>query len=125
MDNWDRFQKFADSSHELRAAGDAPRIFYLGAQTLHREDIFPLIDDRSFEIAVSLVHNSEHEGVLRAIGDPSGGMVLNVEPGHVYLYYNGLGDEMKLPSFLLGSGAYTRDCRLGFACIFRRDLGAI
>lgn len=53
LHNRDRLQKFADSSPALRAAADLPRTFYPGTQTSHREDILPLIDDRSFQEAMS------------------------------------------------------------------------
>ena len=106
LDNRDRFQKFADSSPALRAAADAPRIFYPGAQTSHREDILPLIDDRSFEITVRFSHNAGDEGVLWAIGDPIGGMVMYLESGQVFFHYNGFGDEVTLPAFALSAGVH-------------------
>ena len=107
LDNRDRFQKFADSSPELRAAADRPRTFHPGTQTSHREDILPLIDDRSFDISVRLEHGAGDEGVLWAIGDPIGGAVLYVESGQAHFHYNGFGDHVSLPAFSLAPGAHT------------------
>jgi arylsulfatase A-like enzyme len=105
LDNRDRFQKFADSSPELRAAADTARTFYAGTQTSHREDILPLIDNRSFDITVRLNHTADDQGVLWALGDPIGGMVLYVEAGQTYFHYNGFGEQTSLPAFVLQAGA--------------------
>jgi arylsulfatase A-like enzyme len=106
LDNRDRFQKFADSSPELRAAADMPRTFYPGTQTSHREDILPLIDNRSFNISVRVTHRADDQGVLWAIGDPIGGMVLYVESGQTHFHYNGFGDHITLPPFVLPPGEH-------------------
>ncbi|MFT5449799.1 MAG: arylsulfatase A-like enzyme [Gammaproteobacteria bacterium] len=107
LDNRDRFQKFADSSPELRAAADQPRTFFAGAQTSHREDILPLIDDRSFHITVRFEYKAGDVGVLWAIGDPIGGIVVYIEDGDAHVYYNGFGDCTALPSFAVANGERT------------------
>ena len=104
LDNRDRLQKFADSSPQLRAAADAPRTFYPGAQTTHRQDILPLIDDRSFDITVRFAYSDRDEGVLWAIGDPIGGAVLFIEDNRVHFHYNGFGDHTTLPAFSIEPG---------------------
>ena len=106
LDNRDRFQKFADASPAAREAANQPRTFLSGMQTTHREDIIPLIDDRSFHISVRFEYNEADEGVLWAVGDPIGGMVMYVESGQVHFYYNGFGDQISLDPFALFPGEH-------------------
>jgi arylsulfatase len=106
LDNRDRFQKFADSSPEQRALADRPRTFYPGAQTTHREDILPLIDDRSYHISVRFDFDDGNEGVLWAVGDPIGGIVMYVEGGRLHLHYNGFGDATSLPPVAIAAGPH-------------------
>ena len=106
LDNRDRFQKFADVSEEERAAADQPKSFLPGAQTSHRNDILPLISDRSFVIRARFDQREGDEGVLWAIGDPSGGMVMYVESGRLNFHYNGFGDAVSLPPFDLDTGSH-------------------
>ena len=106
LDNRDRLQKFADSPPQATAAADLPRTFHPGAQTTHRADVLPLIADRSFRIRVRFAHRVGDEGVLWAIGDPTGGMVLYVEDGRLHFQYNGFGDETTLPAFELPAGEH-------------------
>ena len=107
LDNRDRFQKFADVSPVARERADAPRTFYPGAQTTHRDDILPMIDDRSFRIETRFDHAAGDEGVLWAVGDPIGGIVMYVENGALNLHYNGFGDTVSLPPMPLRAGART------------------
>ena len=104
LDNRDRFQKFADVSPAAREAANQPRTFLSGMQTTHREDILPLIDDRSFHVTVRFSYREGDEGVLWAIGDPIGGMVMYVETGQVHFHYNGFGDQTTLSAFDISPG---------------------
>ena len=106
LDNRNRLQKFADVSPHLRALADRPRTFLPGMQTVHRADIFPLISDRSFTIRVRFAQREADEGVLWAIGDPIGGMVMYIEDGRLHFYYNGFGDATALAPFALPAGAH-------------------
>jgi arylsulfatase len=107
LDNRDRFQKFADVSPAARAAASQPRTFLAGMQTTHREDIIPLIDDRSFHITVRFNYRDNDEGVLWAIGDPIGGMVMYIENGRVHFHYNGFGDQVSLNPFAVAAGDHS------------------
>lgn len=106
LDNRDRFQKFADISPEQQAAYDRPRRFLSGMQTTHREDIVPLIHDRSFEVTVEFDYAIRDAGVLWAIGDPIGGIVMFIEDGLVQLHYNGFGEAVTLPALAIPSGSH-------------------
>lgn len=106
LDNRDRFQKFADVSPDDRGRADQPRTFLAGMQTTHREDIVPLIHDRSYDITVDFRHEDGHEGVLWAIGDPSGGVVLWLEGEQAHLHYNGFGDAVTLPPMPVAAGEH-------------------
>jgi arylsulfatase len=119
LDNRDRFQKFADSPPHATAAADLPRTFYPGAQTTHRADVLPLIADRSFRIRVRFAHRDGDEGVLWAIGDPTGGMVMYVEDGQLRFHYNGFGDATTLPAFELPAGAH--EATLEYEALGKRD----
>ena len=107
LDNRDRFQKFADVSPAARKRADTPRTFYPGAQTTHRDDIVPMIDDRSFRIDTRLGYAAGDEGVLWAVGDPIGGIVMYIEDGALNLHYNGFGETVSLPPMPLRAGAHT------------------
>jgi arylsulfatase len=91
LDNRDRREKFADAAPGAAAAEDGPRTFLPGAQTVHRAIVFPLIASRSFRIVVRFMHGEGQDGVLWAIGDPTGGMVLYIEGGCLLFHYNGFG----------------------------------
>jgi arylsulfatase len=52
----------------------------------------PLIADRGFTFAVGLRHGATDAGVLFAVGDVTGGMVLTIEDGKLRLNYNGFGE---------------------------------
>lgn len=107
LDNRDRLHKFADMPPWAREAADGPRLFLPGAQTVHRWDLFPLIADRNFAMATRLAHRAADRGVLWAIGDPTGGMVMWVEGGRLRFHYNGFGDTTDLPSAPMPVGEVT------------------
>jgi arylsulfatase len=105
LDNRDRLHKFADYP-PWALADDRPRRFLPGSQTTHRLDIFRLIAARSWRIAVRFAQRADDQGVLWAIGDPSGGMVMFVEDGRLHFHYNGFGDTTDLPGVVLPPGAH-------------------
>ena len=119
LDNRNRLQKFADVSPHLRALADRPRTFLPGMQTVHRADLFPLISNRSFKIRVRFAQREADEGVLWAIGDPIGGMVMYIEDGRLHFYYNGFGDATALPAFALPAGAH--EARLEYEALGQRE----
>jgi len=53
--------------------------------------IAPLIANRNFKIVARLRHGAADQGVLFAIGDVAGGLVLYVADGGLHLTYNGYG----------------------------------
>lgn len=119
LDNRDRLQKFADVSASVRAESDAPRRFLPGMQTTHRADIVPMIEDRSFVIRTAFSQSSGDEGVLWAIGDPIGGMVMYVEGGRLHFHYNGFGDATSLPAFEVEAG--THEATLEYEALGERE----
>jgi arylsulfatase len=107
LDNRDRREKFTDAAPEPGTRPDGPRTFLPGMQTVHRADVFPLIASRSFRIRVRFDHREDDTGVLWAIGDPTGGMVLYVEDRCLHFHYNGFGDRTSLPGVALAAGERT------------------
>ena len=105
LDNRDRLFKFADYP-PWATADDRPRRFLPGSQTTHRLDIFRLIAARSWRIAVRFEQRAGDAGVLWAIGDPSGGMVMYAEDGLLHFHYNGFGDTTDLPGIPLAAGSH-------------------
>jgi arylsulfatase len=104
LDNRDRRDKFTDAAPGEDARHEDPRIYRPGMQTVHRADVFPLIASRSFRIRIRFDHRADDAGVLWAIGDPTGGMVMYVEDGRLHFHYNGFGDETSLPGVALAAG---------------------
>jgi arylsulfatase A-like enzyme len=107
LDNRDRRDKFTDRAPDEGALDDAPRRFLAGAQTTHRADVFPLIADRAFRITVRFEHRTGDAGVLWAIGDPTGGIVVWIEDGTLRLHYNGFGEHTSLPAVLIAPGSHS------------------
>ncbi|MDH3451154.1 MAG: sulfatase-like hydrolase/transferase, partial [Gammaproteobacteria bacterium] len=119
LDNRDRFQKFADVPAHARAAADVPRTFHPGTQTVHRADIFPLISDRSFAITVRFTQSRGDAGVLWAVGDPIGGMVMYIENEQLHFHYNGFGAAVSLPTFAVPPGEHS--VRLDYQALGKRE----
>jgi arylsulfatase len=107
LDNRDRRDKFTDREPGEGALDDAARRFLPGAQTTHRADVFPLIADRAFRITVRFAHRDGDAGVLWAIGDPTGGIVVWIEDGALAVHYNGFGERTTLPAVPIAAGART------------------
>jgi len=106
LDNRDRREKFADAAPHDAARHDQPRVFLPGMQTVHRADVFPLIASRSYRIRVRFEHRLDDTGVLWAIGDPSGGMVMYIEDRRLHFHYNGFGECTALPGVDLPAGRH-------------------
>jgi arylsulfatase len=75
-------------------------------QTVHRADLFPLIANRSYRIAVRFAQRAGDRGILWAIGEPNGGIVVWTEDGAVHAHYNAFGDHAQLSVPVLPPGAH-------------------
>jgi len=91
LDNRTPAQKFWEVPPHHRPAANSRRRFLPNAQTVHCRVIAPLIANRNFKIVARLLHGAADQGVLFAIGDVAGGMVLYIEDGVLRLTYNGYG----------------------------------
>ena len=91
LDNRTPAQKFWEVPPHRRPAANSRRRFLPNAQTVHCRVIAPLIANRNFKIVARLLHGAADQGVLFAIGDVAGGMVLYIEDGVLRLTYNGYG----------------------------------
>jgi arylsulfatase A-like enzyme len=92
LDSRTPFQKLSELAPHQRPPASSRRRFLPHGQTIHRGVIQPLIADRSYTISVNLQQNAGDMGVLFAIGDVSGGMVLYIEDDRLHLVYNGFGE---------------------------------
>ena len=119
LDNRDRLDKFADLPPWALADADKPRTILPGGETLHRFDLFPLIAERDWRIAIRFAHRAGDEGILWAIGDPTGGMVMWIEGGRLHFHYNGFGDTTDLPSVPIGAGEHV--VALDYNALGKRD----
>ncbi|MBA3507909.1 MAG: sulfatase-like hydrolase/transferase [Betaproteobacteria bacterium] len=106
LDNRDRRDKFTDAAPGSSTEEDQPRTFLPGMQTVHRAIVFPLIASRSFRISVRFAHEDSDNGVLWAIGDPTGGMVMYVDGGRLRFHYNGFGDRISVEGPRLPRGEH-------------------
>jgi arylsulfatase A-like enzyme len=106
LDNRDRRDKFTDVAPDSGTADDEPRTFMPGMQTVHKAIVFPLLASRSYRIVVRFMHAQAGDGVLWAIGDPAGGMVLYIEAGRLRFHYNGYGDRTSLDGPEVGAGEH-------------------
>jgi len=95
-------QKLSDRApqHQLTE----PRTFQPGGQTVHSTLIIPLISNRNFRLRVRFSCQTGDQGVLWAIGEQIGGMVLYLEDGALHFYYNGFGEHSTLPTVRLAAG---------------------
>jgi arylsulfatase len=92
LDNRTPLQKFNELAPHQRPPASSRRRFLPGGQTVHRGVITPLVADRDFRVAAQFRHGAGDAGVLVAIGDVTGGLVLYIEDGHLHLTYNGFGE---------------------------------
>ena len=106
LDNRDRKGKFTDGPPENGDRWDRPRTFLPGAQTVHRADLFPLIANRSYRIAVHFAQSANDTGILWAIGEPNGGIVMWIENQRLMLHYNAFGDRQTVTGPILFPGAH-------------------
>jgi len=104
LDNRGRPGKFSDTPAWLRERSDQPRRFLPGAQSVHRSDVVPMIANRSFRIRARFSQRAGDQGVLWALGDIIGGMVLYVESERLNFHYNGFGEPTSLPPVALPPG---------------------
>ena len=91
LDNRTPAEKFLELPPHQRPPASSRRRFLPNAQTVHRSVIAPLIGNRNFQIVTRFRHGADDEGVLFAIGDVAGGLVLFIEDGALRLTYNGYG----------------------------------
>jgi len=102
LDNRSMLQKLSDSATHGQPLG--PRTFKPGGQTVPGGLIVPLISNRNFCIRVRFSCQAGDQGVLWAIGEQIGGMVLYIEEGTLHFYYNGFGEHSTLPAVPLAAG---------------------
>jgi arylsulfatase len=106
LDNRGLMGKLSDASSWHRALADEPRRYRPGAPSVHRNDVMPAISNRSFRVRVALRQRAGDEGVLWALGDFIGGMVMYVEHGRLRFHYNGFGDVVEAPHVELPPGTH-------------------
>jgi len=104
LDNRTMVQKMSDGAARAGAVGPAGHRFFPGSQTVHRAVVVPLISDRSFRVRATFVRRDVDQGVVWAIGEQIGGMVLYVEDGRLRFCYNGYGEFSELPPVPLPVG---------------------
>jgi arylsulfatase len=107
LDNRTPLQKFNELPPHQRPPVDGRRRFLPNAQTVHRGVITPLIADRNFKITTHFRQGSADQGVLFAIGDITGGLVLYIEDGRLRLTYNGFGEFHTLTGPAVSEGEHT------------------
>jgi len=93
LDNRDRKGKFTDAAPDATGRWDRPHVYLPGTETVHRADVFPLIANRSYRIAARFALRDTDRGVLWAIGEPNGGIVMWIEDHRLHLHYNLFGDR--------------------------------
>jgi arylsulfatase A-like enzyme len=91
LDNRTPAEKFLEVPPHRWPPASSRRRFLPNAQTVHRNVVAPLIANRNFKIIAHLKHRVADQGVLFAIGDVAGGLVLYIEDGALRLTYNGYG----------------------------------
>src|SRR5215472_3846316 len=91
LDNRTLAQKFLEVLPHQRTPANSRRRFLPNGQTVHRSVIVPLIGNRNFKMIARFRHAAGDQGVLFAIGDVAGGLVLYIEEDTLHLTYNGYG----------------------------------
>ena len=105
LDNRTMVQKMSDGPARAGATAPTARTFAPGTQTVHRAVLVPLISDRSYTIRAAFVWGDIDQGVIWAIGEQIGGLMLYVEDGRLRLCCNGYGEFSELPPVGLAAGA--------------------
>jgi arylsulfatase A-like enzyme len=106
LDNRTPAQKFNELPPHQRPAAGGRRRFLPGSQTVHRRVVTPLVADRNFTITARFSHGADDQGVLVAIGDITGGLVLYIEDGRLRLTYNGFGEFHALEGPAIDGGEH-------------------
>ncbi|HTT80913.1 MAG TPA: arylsulfatase [Stellaceae bacterium] len=106
LDNRTPTQRYNELPPDRRPPASGRRRFLPGAQTVHRGVVTPLVADRNFTIAVRLRHPAGAAGVLVAIGDVTGGLVIYIEEGRLRLTYNGFGEFCGLAGPSVAAGVH-------------------
>jgi arylsulfatase len=91
LDNRTPAEKFLELPPHQRPSANSRQRFLPNGQTVHRSVIAPLIGNRNFRIVARFRHGANDQGVLFAIGDVAGGLVLYIEERTLRLTYNGFG----------------------------------
>ena len=104
LDGRSPIQKFNELPPHQRPPLSSRRRFLPGAQTVHRGVVVPLIADRCFSFVVSFRHGDGDAGVLFAVGDVTGGMLLYIEDRRVRLAYNGFGEFSEIEGPIVPAG---------------------
>src|SRR5260370_27101798 len=91
LDNRTPAAKFLELPPHQRPPAESRRRFLPNAQTVHRNVIAPMIANRNIKIVTRFCQVPGDQGVLFAIGDVAGGLVLYIEDGTLRLTYNGYG----------------------------------
>ncbi len=106
LDNRLAVQKFQQLPPYQRPAASSQRLFLPGAQTVNRQTMAPLLADRNFSITVNLVQGPQDQGVLFALGDVAGGIVMYIENSLLHLFYNGYGEFIHLDAMPMPPGSH-------------------
>jgi hypothetical protein len=118
LDNRTPAEKFLELPPHQRPPANSRRRFLPNGQTVHRGVIAPLIGNRNFRIVACFRHGAADQGVLFAIGDVTGGLVLYIEEGALRLSYNGFGRFHTLVGPAVPAGE--RSAALEFEALGRR-----
>lgn len=105
LDGRSPLQKFNQLPPHQQPPAVARRRFLPNAQTVHRGAIVPLIADRCFKISVDFTQLPGAQGVLFALGDVTGGMLLYIESGQLNFVYNGFGEFSEIAGPPVPEGA--------------------
>jgi hypothetical protein len=106
LDNRTPTQKFNELPPHQRPPTGGKRRFLPGSQTVHRGVVTPLVADRNFTITARFRQGEGDQGVLFAIGDITGGLVVYIEDGRLRLTYNGFGEFHTLEGPAVPVGAH-------------------
>lgn len=107
LDNRTPAQRYNELPPHQRPPAGGRRRFLPGSQTVHRGVVTPLVADRNFTIGARIDHAESDAGVLFAIGDVTGGLVVYIEGGRLRLSYNGFGDFHLLEGPPVSAGKHT------------------